>query len=113
MRTRRVVTFLACLLLIGTSAEAATQLQSDNALHKFTRGGVNVITGWVEVPKQIRETSRLQGAGSGWTWGVLRGLGHGFVRTAADFYEIVTFPFPAPTNYAPVIQPEFVFDSDV
>ena len=113
MQTRRIVTFLACLLLLGASAEAATQLQPGNALRKLTRGGVNIITGWVEVPKRIRETSREQGAGAGWTWGLLRGLGYGFVRTVAGAYEVVTFPFPAPADYAPVLQPEFVFDADV
>ena len=76
---------------------------------KLGRGAVNFATGWVEIPKRISETSREQGAAAGWTWGLLRGLGHGFVRTAAGLYEAFTFPFPAPPDYAPVIQPEYVF----
>ena len=107
---RRLVAFLTVLFLAGPPAEAAAQHESGGSVRKLTRGGVNLVTGWVEIPKRIQETSREQGAGTGWTWGLLRGIGHAFVRTAAGVYEIVTFPFPAPPDYAPVIQPEFVFD---
>ncbi|MBI4354099.1 MAG: exosortase system-associated protein, TIGR04073 family, partial [Candidatus Omnitrophica bacterium] len=63
----------------------------------------------VEIPKRISETSNVQGMAAGLTWGLLRGLGYGFVRTAAGFYEVFTFPVAAPPNYEPVIQPEYVF----
>lgn len=76
---------------------------------KLGRGIANVITGWVEIPKRITETSQTQGVAAGITWGLLRGFGYGFVRTAAGFYEFFTFPFSAPPDYEPVIQPEYVF----
>ena len=53
------------------------------ALQKLFRGGVNLITGWVEIPKRMHETSQQSGAAAGWTWGLLRGFGHGFIRTIA------------------------------
>jgi putative exosortase-associated protein (TIGR04073 family) len=73
------------------------------------RGAVNLSTGWVEIPKRIHETSQSNGAFAGFTWGLLRGFGYGFIRTAAGGYELLTFPFPAPPGYTPVIQPEYVF----
>ena len=82
------------------------------ALTKLTRGLVNVITGWVEIPKRVHETSQASGAAAGWTFGLLRGFGYGFIRTTAGAYEVVTFPFPAPPGYRPVIQPEYVFVCD-
>ncbi len=88
---------------------ASTEVHSGGAMTKLGRGFVNLVTGWVEIPKRIHETSESQGTAAGITWGLLRGLGHGFIRTAAGAYEILTFPFPAPPDYASVIQPEYVF----
>ena len=101
------VVFAGLLLLHGQSVCA--QMKSGDAMTKLGRGVINIVTGWVEIPKRIYETSQGQGVAAGWTWGILRGLGYGFVRTAAGVYELVTFPFPAPPNYEPVIQPAYVF----
>ena len=98
------------------SSEPARQTErwfhAGGAVTKLGRGGVNLVTGWVEIPKRMIETSQRSGAGAGWTWGLLRGLGHGFIRTLGGFYEIVTFPFPAPPGYVSVIQPEYVFTNE-
>ncbi len=97
------------LWLAAASAEAADAPKTGSAFTKLTRGFVNLVTGWVEIPKRVLETSAQSGYWSGFTWGILRGIGYGFVRTAAGGYELITFPFPAPPNYEPVIQPEYVF----
>ena len=98
---------VALCLLAAQPAEA--QMDIGKGVHKLTRGFVNIVTGWVEIPKRIYETSQISGAAAGFTWGLLRGLGYGFVRTAAGFYEFFTFPFPQPPDYESVIQPEYVF----
>ncbi|MDP3721983.1 MAG: exosortase system-associated protein, TIGR04073 family [Candidatus Omnitrophota bacterium] len=101
---------LAALLLVTSGAQASAEsTEAAKAFKKLTRGFVNIVTGWVELPKRIQQTSEESGALSGFTWGLLRGLGYGFARTAAGLYELVTFPFPAPPDYEPVIQPEYVF----
>ena len=102
----------ACVVLSTAPSAFAEPMDAGKAFTKLTRGFINIVTGWVEIPKRISETSRSAGAWSGYTWGLLRGLGHGFIRTAAGFYEFVTFPFPAPPGYEPVIQPEYVFTSE-
>lgn len=79
------------------------------AFVKFLRGMVNVVTGWVEIPKRVHETSRTSGPGSGFTFGFVRGLGYGFIRTVGGAYEMATFLFPAPPDYRPVMRPEYVF----
>ena len=96
-------------VLAGAAPASAEPMDAGKAFTKLTRGFMNIITGWVEVPKRIHETSQTSGAATGFTWGLLRGLGHGFIRTAAGFYEFFTFPFPAPPGYESVIQPEYVF----
>lgn len=103
----RGVVSVALILVVARPAEA--QMDAGKAFTKLARGFINIVTGWVEIPKRIHETSQISGTAAGFTWGTLRGIGHGFVRTAAGFYEFFTFPFPAPPNYEPVIQPEYVF----
>ena len=100
------------VLLAGSPLASAESMDAGDAFTKFTRGAINTVTGWVEVPKRIQETSQESGAAAGFTWGLLRGLGYGFIRTAAGLYELVTFPFPAPPGYVSVIEPEFVFSNE-
>lgn len=116
MLRRRAVLLLA--LALAMSPALSLPLQADefedtgstgSPLAKLARGGLNLFTGWMEVPKRIHETSQNSGATVSFTWGLLRGLGYGFVRTAAGAYEIVTFPFAAPPDYEPVIQPPYVW----
>ena len=101
-----------CLVLSGAAQAIAEPMDAGKAFTKLTRGAVNTVTGWVEIPKRIHETSQESGAAAGFTWGLLRGIGHGFIRTAAGAYEVVTFPFPAPPGYESVIQPEYVFTAE-
>ena len=103
---------VALFLLLGAPPVSAEPMEAGKAFTKLTRGFVNIVTGWVEIPKRVQETSQTDGAAAGFTWGLLRGLGHGFIRTAAGFYEFFTFPFPAPPGYESVIQPEYVFTSE-
>lgn len=88
------------------------QIEWKKAFTKLLRGTVNLLTGWVEVPKRMYETTERRGAGPGFTWGLARGLGYGFVRTAGGIYEITTFPVPAPPDYQPVMRPVFAFVSE-
>src|SRR3990167_5427962 len=109
-------------IIVGTLAFALFALSRPNpalaqtmdagkAMTKLGRGCLNIVTGWVEIPKRVQETSQKSGPAAGFTLGLLRGIGYGFVRTAAGFYELFTFPFPAPPEYEPVIEPEFVFSA--
>jgi len=76
---------------------------------KLVRGVANILTGWVELPKNIYETTVEDNILAGLTIGLAKGVGMTIVRTGAGIYETVTFPFPIPEDYAPVLEPEFVF----
>ncbi len=105
-----LVAFIA--LFFSPITAFAEPMDGGKGFGKLTRGAINTVTGWVEIPKRIQETSTDSGAFAGFTWGLMRGLGYGFVRTAAGLYECFTFPFPAPPGYEPVIQPEFVYSAE-
>ncbi len=117
MRSFRLIFALIiglCILGSGSLSAHASGGQYDGgqAFDKLIRGAVNVFTGWVELPKRVIMTSQEEGPASGLTVGLFKGIYYGFVRTAAGLYEGVTFPFPAPSGYAPVMDPAYVFSTD-
>ena len=112
VRTWCAAALILALCAWSVPASAAVAMDGKKGFTKLSRGVVNVLTGWVEIPKRVMETSQLSGPAAGFTWGILRGLGHGFIRTAAGLYETATFPFPAPPNYAPILEPEYVFTTE-
>lgn len=75
---------------------------------KLSRGILNVVSSPVEVGRSIHVTSHTQGAGYGWTIGLLKGVGMAIVRAGAGFVDVLTFPFDFPDeNKAPLVQPEY------
>ncbi len=78
--------------------------------HKLGRGVVNSLTGFVEIPKKVILISRNDNPLLGLTWGFVKGIAVGTLRTAAGVYETVTFPIPAPADYEPIVHPEYVFE---
>lgn len=101
------VLFVFCIAvsMIGM----ATQCYAQDPLNKLGRGLANVLTGWVELPKNVYDTSVEENVLSGLTMGLAKGVGMTIVRTGAGVFETVTFPFPIPEDYEPVLEPEFVF----
>ena len=78
---------------------------------KLGRGIVNVATGWIELPKNIYDTSvETNNPLMGLTYGTVKGIGMTVVRTGAGAYDVATFLFPIPEDYEPVLEPEFVFE---
>jgi putative exosortase-associated protein (TIGR04073 family) len=73
---------------------------AQDPIHKMGRGVVNVLTGWIELPKQIQlgtlEHNPVAGAG----WGLLKGVGLTVLRMGVGVYEAVTFPLPYPRQFA-------------
>lgn len=85
-----------------------TQTQFGRGLHKLGRGALNILTGWLEIPKRIAQVWRDTDPVTGAVVGFFEGLGWGVARTATGFYDVVTFPIPVPANYEPLMEPEFV-----
>lgn len=84
------------------------QSDASKMMHKLGRGVVNVLTCWVEVPRNIASEWEKMDPVSGFFVGGIEGLGWGFARFASGVYEVFTFPLPIPEGYKPLIEPEFV-----
>ena len=83
----------------------------DDPMKKLGRGICNMLTFPFEIPLQISRINNTDGPMAARTWGVLKGFGMAGVRLMAGVYETVTFPFPVPKDYAPMLKdPEFMFE---
>ena len=96
-----IVLLLAIIFMCGNS-------HADTALKKLGRGAANVITCPIEIVYRIGEVNKEDGPIAAFTWGVLNGVWRTGVRAVVGVYEIITFPFPLPKNYKPIVDdPEF------
>jgi len=106
-----------CLTFSGTSGatgyrtieNSSPQDIVEGMATKGVRGVANIVTGWVEIPKQIYVT----GTDTGWLRGViigpLKGIGMTVVRTVSGAGELLTFFVAYPGFYDPWIEPSFVW----
>jgi putative exosortase-associated protein (TIGR04073 family) len=79
---------------------------------KAARGITNVATGWVELPKQIYTTSKVDGTARGIFIGPFKGMGMMLVRTVAGAGELLTFFVAYPGFYDPYFDPGFVWEKE-
>jgi putative exosortase-associated protein (TIGR04073 family) len=103
---------LAVLALGTTPATAQTDWDPRHGPepgmgYKFGRGVVNVLTFWTEVPRNVALEWQRTDPASGFFLGVGKGVGYSYARLMGGVYDIVTFPFPVPMGFAPVMHPEF------
>lgn len=102
MKKRLLIIWAVILLLSAIS----TTVQADTAAQKFRRGLAGMTCGFLELPGNIvRETDRAGIAGL--PTGLARGVGMIVTRELVGVYEFITAPFPIPTGFRPVIQPEY------
>ncbi len=104
---RRTI-LIGLMLFLLTAAFAAPAYCNDPA-KKLGRGLCNMCTFPAEMYYQLKETNENGGIFAAITWGILKGVSMSVVRLAVGVYEVVTFPFPVPKDYMPILtEPEFV-----
>lgn len=84
----------AVLAILSPSAWA------QDPIHKVGRGLANVLTAWLELPKNLHLGTMEENPFAGVAAGLLRGSGLTLTRLALGAYETVTFPIPYPKEYA-------------
>ncbi len=83
----------------------------DEILEKLGRGVCNVATSPYELIYQTSRVNNSDGPFAASTFGILKGFSMVLVRAAVGLYEVVTFPFPVPKNYEPILKdPEYFFE---
>ncbi len=98
MMIRRVVLNLAMVCSLGLVASPSVWAQDPS--HKMSRGVVNVLTGWLELPKYLQRGKQESNPFTGIAGGLAKGAGLTLLRTGTGLYEALTFPFPYPKDFA-------------
>jgi len=104
-RTMSLATLFAALFVLSVPSAMANDYGSQVA-DKFSRGLANTVTGWVELPKNIVNTSKESNVGMGITVGLVKGVLQTVGRTVVGAVELVTFFIPSPEY----VQPRYVWD---
>jgi len=84
----------------------------DGMATKGVRGAINLVTGWLELPKQIYVTTRESGWAKGIAVGPFKGIGMTIVRTVSGAGELLTFFVAYPGFYDPWFEPQFVWQNE-
>ena len=78
-----------------------TSAWAQDPIHKMGRGVVNVLTAWIEVPKQLQlGTQHADNMIAGVGRGLVKGMSMTLVRGGVGLYEALTFPIPIPKDFA-------------
>jgi len=114
-----IFSLLSAVLLASTIAAEASGFKNvdtaspqdivDGMASKGVRGAANILTGWVEFPKQIYITGEKDGWARGVVIGPLKGLGMTVVRTVSGAGELLTFFVAYPGFFDPWIEPRYVW----
>jgi tetratricopeptide (TPR) repeat protein len=116
------LTVLFCMLVCCSTANAT------NPVNKLARGIINIPTSLIEIPNAyIRSKDHLDAYGQKHPEDFLApavntpfqylikapltGIAATVGRIIIGCYDVATFPFSLPRYYAPVYEPEFVFDT--
>ena len=96
----RPMTWVGIVIVSGILMGSTTSAFAQDPIHKLGRGVSNVLTCWVELPKNfslgLQEANPLLGIGGG----LLKGSGLALTRFAVGAYEAVSFLVPFPKDYA-------------
>ena len=87
-----MLALLLCLL-------SAQPVLAQSRMQKAGRGVTNLLTGWVEIPKQIHNGAKQANGVTGIVGGVFRGISLTFLRMGVGAYEALTFPIEVPAGY--------------
>ena len=88
------------VVALGLSVTASRPAWAQDPIHKMGRGLVNVLTGWIELPKQLHLGGQEENPLAGIAGGILKGTGLALLRAGVGLYEVATFPIPYPRHFA-------------
>ena len=97
-----------CVLGSVFAGSAKASFLSNNPVVKLVRGVTNLITSWVEIPKQTVVATQEAPSPFAFTGGLIRGIGMFVGRTAYGVFDTATFLVP-PYD-ANLMENEYVFD---
>ncbi len=103
---------LSIMLVICLSVGAVSPCHANSAVRKLGRGIANVVTSPLEVCVSVYHIFSTEGPAAAATYGVVDGVVKTTMRAGVGVFEVITFPFPFPAEYDPILEPEFLLSPD-
>jgi putative exosortase-associated protein (TIGR04073 family) len=109
---KRVVAVVALVSVLAAGAVRAEEEAGlmDTMMSGFTRGIVNSLTFWLEVPRKMSYEMTTSSPYFGWINGVGEGAVMGVWRATAGVLDIATLGTPGAELYTSVM-PDYVWDA--
>ena len=109
---KRVVAVVALVSLLTAAAARAEEDAGlmDTVTSGFTRGVVNSLTFWLEVPRKVSHEMTTTSPYYGWINGIGKGAVLGVWRASAGVLDIATLGTPGAELYTSVM-PDYVWNA--
>jgi putative exosortase-associated protein (TIGR04073 family) len=101
-----IAVILSCSLLASQAANANSSSCRSCFTSKVSQGAANIVTGFIEIPKNVVNISHDQNIFVGITWGTLRGVTQAASRTLMGGIELITSPIATEE----LISPAYVWE---
>ncbi len=108
----RIMRFAFVMLILLAVIALSTQCFAQTPIRKLGRGVANIFTSPFEIPKSIQRELYDNGPAAAVTYGIFDGIYKFAMRAVVGVYEGATFVLPFPTDYEPIVEPEFLFSPD-
>jgi putative exosortase-associated protein (TIGR04073 family) len=92
--------FVLIVAMVGGLLGGTPAVWAQDPIHKMGRGMVNILTGWLELPKHLHLGTQASNPVTGMMTGLLKGAGLMLLRSGVGLYEAATFPLPVPKGFA-------------
>lgn len=102
----KVVLVAMMLFSVSTAFAEEHGNYQRNVLDKAGNGFANLATGWLEIPKNIINTTNQSNLILGFFGGMLKGIVNMAGRTGIGVIDLVTAPIPT----QPIVQPVLIWD---
>ena len=107
---KKIISMLIVFVLMSVVVtEAFAMSRVDGAFLKVGRGLTNIVTGAMEVFEEIDVAVEDDGIVKGVAFGLPKGIVKTIQRIGAGIYEVISCPIECPSDYQPVLTPEYVF----
>lgn len=88
------ITVIACFVVLAFTSACFAGSGELGPVNKLGKGINNLLTGWLELPRQITITTKEDGIKQGLTYGFINGLAYTIVRTVAGAIDAALFIVP-------------------
>lgn len=108
--TMKKLILVVSLLLVAPALCAADIEAPGSSSRKLQRGFLNIALSPLEVAHQLEVAKKKESMPPSWVVALFKGGFAAVGRSLVGVYEILTFGVETPSNYAPIVTPEFTWE---